>query len=138
MTAEGSVTDAQVEAHTRSHDEAQEARTDVCTDCGKPVDSATFTIATRTGYESQTRKFDGDSRGLGRYTLVWNGEALPYARSVSFEGTHSLHICEALRDQEPVRPTGSWVELSEDEMADEIRDKFHWSNTPGPDELGYR
>lgn len=107
--------------------------TDVCVECGKPVDQAVWTIATRTGYKTETLKMDRDSRGLGRYCLIPKRDGLPYARSVTFEGTHNLHVCEALRDQGITHPTEPWVEPSEDEI-----ERRHWSNCPDVSELGYQ
>lgn len=114
------VPDEQIEAHARDHDEAQALRTDVCVDCGKPVDQGCWTIFTKEGLQSQTNKFDRDSRGLGRYVLVPKPEGVPYARSVTFEGTHNLHVCMALvrQEQEAMRPSEPWV--TEDDLVDEL------------------
>lgn len=132
------VSDDQIEAHTRFHDEAQALRTDVCTDCGKPVDQGCWTVFTKEGLQSQTNKFDRDSRGLGRYVLVPKPDSLPYARSVTFEGTHNLHVCMALvrQEQEAMRPSEPWV--TEDDLVDEVLERMHWSRTPDPSEMGYR
>ena len=48
-----------------------------CPDCGKPIDQAQWTIATKAGYQTETRKFDRDSRGLGRYCLIPKRDGLP-------------------------------------------------------------